>query len=116
MAISGALGVALVDWTSGLAVATAGAGPGGDHEAGAVEVAELARVVLLHRSFADPVGSESAPEDLILSTPGCYHLIRFLPALLDATLLLHLRLDRGGANLALARRQLHSIGQGLVDR
>ncbi|MFE9424737.1 hypothetical protein ACFYNO_17395 [Kitasatospora sp. NPDC006697] len=109
MSAPGALGAALVDWTSGLAVGTAGLGPSGDHDTAAFEVAELARVVMLRRSFTDPVGTDTATQDVIVTTPGCYHLIAFLPAPLDASLLLHLRLDRRTANLALARHQLAAL-------
>ncbi|MCC9307488.1 hypothetical protein LN042_10295 [Kitasatospora sp. RB6PN24] len=117
MAISGARGASLVDWTSGLALAVAGEGPGGDHARGAADVAELARVVMLQPSFADPLADDPGAEDLILTTPDRYHLIRFLTAGFDARLLLHLQLDRDAANLALARRQLAAAATGsAVDR
>ncbi|TQF06257.1 hypothetical protein E6W39_33630 [Kitasatospora acidiphila] len=114
MTISGARGASLVDWTSGLALAVAGEGPGGDHAHGAADVAELARVVMLQPSFADPLADDPGAEDVIVSTPDRYHLIRFLTAGFDARLLLHLQLDRAAGNLALARRQLAVAAEGLA--
>ncbi|GAA2495669.1 hypothetical protein GCM10010393_29620 [Streptomyces gobitricini] len=52
MSLPGALGAALVDWTSGLALGTAGRSPVGDHETTAAETAELARAAAEYESFA----------------------------------------------------------------
>jgi hypothetical protein len=117
MTISGVRGASLVDWTSGLALAAAGEAAGGDPARGAADVAELARVVMLQPSFANPLADGAGAEDVIVSTADRYHLIRFLAAAFHTGLLLHLQLDRATANLALARRQLAVISDRLtVDR
>lgn len=51
MALPGARGASLVDWTSGLALGTAGDSPVGDHETTAAETAELARSAAEFDSF-----------------------------------------------------------------
>ena len=60
MKLPGARGAAVVDWTSGLALGTVGESPVSDHEASAVETAELARMAAEQPSFAgryfDPPG------------------------------------------------------------
>jgi hypothetical protein len=52
MSLPGARGAAIVDWTSGLALGTAGESPNGDHEATAAETAELARTAAEYTAFA----------------------------------------------------------------
>ena len=52
MSLPGARGAAIVDWTSGLALGTAGESPNGDHEATAAETAELARAAAEYTAFA----------------------------------------------------------------
>ncbi|QGZ49272.1 hypothetical protein GPZ77_13600 [Streptomyces sp. QHH-9511] len=52
MSLPGARGASLVDWTSGLALGTAGDSPVGDHETTAAETAELARAAAEYDSFA----------------------------------------------------------------
>ena len=114
MNITGALGVSLMDWTGGLALATAGAGPCGDHAAGAVDAAELARVVMLRHTFADPETGSSSTEDVIVTSANMYHLLRFVDTSFGGNLLIHLRLDRRTANLAMARIRLTAIVAQMV--
>ncbi|WP_371501290.1 hypothetical protein OG871_30930 [Kitasatospora sp. NBC_00374] len=114
MGVPGALGASLVDWTSGLALGTAGEGPGGDHEAGAADATELARAVTQSTSFADPASGTAPAEDVILSSAGAYHLVRFLDTAFDSNLILYLRLDRERSNLAMARLRLAAIAEQLV--
>ncbi|KIQ65332.1 hypothetical protein TR51_15480 [Kitasatospora griseola] len=114
MGITGALGVSLVDWTNGLAIGTAGQGPDGDHEVGAADATELARAVTQTPSFADPDSGAPPAEDVIVTSAGNYHLIRFVPAAFDANVFLYLRLDRDHANLAMARLRLAAIADRLV--
>jgi hypothetical protein len=117
MAIDGALGVSLVDWASGLALAVAGEGSRGDYETGALDAAELARTVVLRPTFADPVShaAGSPAEDVIISSAGVYHLIRFLDTVFGSNILIHFRLDRATANLAMARLRLAAITDRLVS-
>lgn len=45
-----------MDWSSGLALGTAGDSPVGDHETTAAETAELARAAAEYESFAPEAG------------------------------------------------------------
>ncbi|MFI5763019.1 MULTISPECIES: hypothetical protein [unclassified Streptomyces] len=120
MALPGARGAALVDWSSGLALGTAGESPVGDHETTAAETAELARAAAEYESFA-PDGTEEAQdgagppvEDLIVTTRTGYHVLRFVETSFDSSVFLHLWLDRTDGNLALARHRLRALAEELV--
>ncbi|KPI33871.1 hypothetical protein OV450_6216 [Actinobacteria bacterium OV450] len=123
MALPGARGAALVDWSSGLALGTAGDSPVGDHETTAAETAELARAAAEYESFAQP-GTDTAPgellgppvEDLIVTTRTGYHVLRFVETSFDSSVFLHLWLDRTDGNLALARHRLRALAEELVLR
>ncbi|MBT2449526.1 hypothetical protein J7F03_21030 [Streptomyces sp. ISL-43] len=119
MALPGARGAALVDWSSGLALGTIGDSPVGDHETTAAETAELARAAAEYESFApaEPGSGEAAGppvEDLIVTTRTGYHVLRFVETSFDSSVFLHLWLDRADGNLALARHRLRSLAEGLV--
>ncbi|MEU9143341.1 hypothetical protein [Streptomyces sp. NPDC048349] len=127
MALPGARGAALVDWSSGLALGTAGESPVGDHETTAAETAELARAAAEYESFApapDAPPGAAAPgdatgqpvEDLIVTTRTGYHVLRFVETSFDSSVFLHLWLDRADGNLALARHRLRALAEGLVLR
>ncbi|MFE6834093.1 hypothetical protein ACFVFI_04520 [Streptomyces sp. NPDC057705] len=120
MALPGARGAALVDWSSGLALGTAGESPVGDHETTAAETAELARAAAEYESFAMPASGDDAAgppvEDLIVTTRTGYHVLRFVDTSFDSSVFLHLWLDRADGNLALARHRLRSLAEGLVLR
>ncbi|MFD7089020.1 hypothetical protein [Streptomyces sp. NPDC056652] len=117
MNLPGARGAAIVDWTSGLALGTAGESPNGDHEATAAETAELARAAAEYTAFAPAVaaGHKGPPvEDLIVTTPTGYHLLSFVETTFDSSVFLHLWLDRDTGNLALARLRLRQLAERLV--
>ncbi|MER7623678.1 hypothetical protein [Streptomyces sp. NPDC126503] len=130
MSLPGARGAALVDWTSGLALGTAGASPAGDHETSAAETAELARAAAEFDTFtapdtlapaaaSGPPGAPGTPdgppvEDLIVTTRAGYHVLRFVETSFDSSVLLHLWLDRDTGNLALARLRLRDLAERLV--
>ncbi|MFF0426075.1 hypothetical protein ACFYUJ_16905 [Streptomyces sp. NPDC004520] len=114
MALPGARGASLVDWTSGLALGTAGDSPVGDHETTAAETAELARAAAEFDSFTYG-GTEGPPvEDLIVTTRAGYHVLRFVETSFDSSVFLHLWLDRDSGNLALARLRLRDLADRLV--
>ncbi|MEW2549234.1 hypothetical protein AB0910_26275 [Streptomyces sp. NPDC047002] len=142
MALPGARGAAVVDWTSGLALGTAGEPPGGDPEAAAAETAELARAAAEFPTFApdaregtasEPRSAEGAApgpppgagsgaaggkglpvEDVIVSTRDGYHVLCFVETTFDSSVFLHLWLDRDTGNLALARIRLRQLAERLV--
>ncbi|MCX5333569.1 MULTISPECIES: hypothetical protein [unclassified Streptomyces] len=115
MQLPGARGAALVDWTSGLALGTAGESPGGDHEAAAAEAAELARLAAEHRAFApDDDVTDPPVEDVIISNRDSYHVLCFVRTSFDSSVFLHLWLARVEGNLALARIRLGEMTGRLV--
>ncbi|MEU5219142.1 hypothetical protein AB0G79_23500 [Streptomyces sp. NPDC020807] len=115
MTLPGARGASLVDWTSGLALGTAGESPVGDHETTAAETAELARSAAEFDSFTKGDGDPGPPvEDLIVTTRGGYHVLRFVETSFDSSVFLHLWLDRDTGNLALARIRLQDLAERLV--
>ncbi|MFE3328213.1 hypothetical protein [Streptomyces sp. NPDC059176] len=123
MRLPGVRGAALVDWTSGLALGTVGDAAGEGHETAAAETAELARMAAEHPTFspvrtADDLGAdpEKYPpvEDVVVTTRTCYHVLRFVETSFDSSVLLHLWLDRGEGNLALARLRMRDLTERLV--
>ncbi|MCZ7415807.1 hypothetical protein [Streptomyces sp. WMMC897] len=114
MDVPGARGAAVVDWISGLALGTAGDSPTGDHEVTAVEAAELARLAAEHGAFGAGADGAPAVEDVIVTTAGGHHLLRFARALPGETVFLHLWIDAERGNLALARIRLRDITDRLV--
>ncbi|KOG31692.1 MULTISPECIES: hypothetical protein [Streptomyces] len=121
MALPGARGASLVDWTSGLALGTAGDSPTGDHETTAAETAELARAAAEFDSFtttgetSGAIPGDSPPvEDLIVTTRAGFHVLRFVQTSFDSSVFLHLWLDRDSGNLALARLRLRDLAERLV--
>ena len=115
MQLPGARGAALVDWTSGLALGTAGESPGGDYETAAAEAAELARLAAEHRAFAPDDDITDPPvEDVIISNRDSYHVLCFVQTSFDSSVFLHLWLARVEGNLALARIRLGEMTGRLV--
>lgn len=114
MSITGARGVSLLDWGSGLALGTVGESPAGDHEATAAEATDLVRAAAESLSFADPAQPRLPLQDLILTASGCYHLLCLVGTVFDSRLVLHLWLDRSEGNLAAARFRLQAIAEELV--
>ncbi|MPY58475.1 hypothetical protein [Streptomyces spongiae] len=119
MKLPGARGAAVVDWTSGLALGTAGESQSGDHEATAAETAELARIAAEYQSFAPADGSDwsdddTPVEDLIVSSRDSYHVLQFVRTTFDSSVFLYLWLGRTEGNLALARIRLREMARQLV--
>ncbi|MFI6938661.1 hypothetical protein ACIBI4_05280 [Streptomyces sp. NPDC050418] len=117
MGLPGARGATIVDWSCGFAVDSAGEAAEGGIEATAGDTAELARILMESAVFtAGHEGADGPPvEDVIVTTFSTYHLIRFVADALDGGVLVHLRLDRDKANLALARRRLQSLAEELAQ-
>lgn len=106
MNITGAIGVALVDYDSGMMLGSAGGGPALDLEvaaAGNTEVvrAKMATMAQLH--LDDQI------EDILITLGSQYHLIRLVDSHTAKGLFFYLALHRSQANLAMARRQLGEI-------
>jgi hypothetical protein len=112
MSIEGALGVALVDWESGMPLGTMGGGKYLNLElaaAGNTEVVRAKMRTMQSLSLNDSI------EDILITLSKQYHLIRLLTNSDGAhSLFLYLALDRSKANLALARHHLKRIEADLV--
>ncbi|MEV6652512.1 hypothetical protein [Streptomyces sp. NPDC051219] len=120
MTLPGARGAAVVEWISGLALGTIGDSPNGSHETTAAETAELARMAAEQTAFAAPVGRDAGDgakalpvEDIVLTTPSAYHLMRFVETAFDNGVFIHLWLGRDEGNLALARIRLRDLADRL---
>jgi hypothetical protein len=120
MQVPGALGVSVVDWTSGLSLGNVGDAPHQDPDATAAETAELARMAAEHPAFVPDEQSEGGTgkqlpvEDVIVTTRTAYHVLRFVETTFDSSVFFHLWLDRDLANLAMARLRLRDLAERLV--
>ncbi|WP_030548061.1 hypothetical protein [Streptomyces albus] len=108
--IEGAVGVALVDYNSGMALGTLGGGK--DLDLG-VAAAGNTDVVRSKVRTMEHLGLKDEIEDILITLGGQYHLIRLMKGRGKNGLFLYLALDRGRANLAMARHQLKQIEAGL---
>ncbi len=110
MAIDGALGVAVVDYESGMSLGFLGGGQHLDLEVAAAGNTEVVRAKM--RTLAT-LAIDDVIEDILITLGTQYHLIRPL-ARSQGSLFLYLALDRSRANLALARHSLKRIEAALV--
>jgi hypothetical protein len=109
MEIDGALGACIVDSNSGMVLAQVGGGTALNLEvaaAGNTEVVRAKRKTMKNLDLKDTI------EDILITLNRQYHLIRLL-AVNDA-LFIYLVLDRGKANLAMARMVLAGVEKDLV--
>ncbi|MCA9670329.1 MAG: hypothetical protein KC503_32260 [Myxococcales bacterium] len=107
MRIDGSVGVALVDFTSGMCLGTEG---GGNIDLD-LAAAGNTEVVRAKKSIRDKLGLEDKIEDILITLDSQYHLIRMLKN--NINIFLYLVLDRKKSNLALARRELAQIDDNL---
>jgi hypothetical protein len=112
MAIDGAIGVALVDWGSGMSLGTLGGGNYLDLEVAAAGNTEVVRAKM---RTLEALQLDDKIEDILITLSSQYHLIRLLQRQDDTGgLFLYLALDRAKANLALARHRLKQIEADLI--
>ena len=104
MTIDGAIGVALVDHTSGLTLGTLGGGATMDMNIAAAGNTDVVRAKL---RTLDMLGFSDGIEDILITLDAQYHLIRLLAG--SQGLFLYLSLNKSRANLGLARHQLRKI-------
>lgn len=108
MGVAGAVGVALVDYGSGMTLGTQGGG-GLDLEVAAAGNTEVIRAKL---QTMKALKLDDKIEDILINLGTQYHLIRLLEK--HEGLFMYLALDREKSNLALARRQLQEIENALT--
>ncbi|WP_037609160.1 hypothetical protein [Streptacidiphilus rugosus] len=111
MSIEGAIGVALVDYNSGLALGTLGGGPEMDLNVAAAGNTEVVRSKLRTMEMLNL--HHEAIEDILITLSGQYHLIRLLTKKGGEGHFLYLALDRRRANLAMARLRLRQVEDDL---
>ncbi|GAA4873737.1 hypothetical protein [Kitasatospora terrestris] len=104
--IEGSIGIAVVDYNSGMALGTLGGGPDLDLNVAAAGNTDVVRAKLRAMEL---LNLNEAIEDILITLSGQYHLIRPLTARSGKGLFLYLALDRNRANLAMARHQLKKI-------
>jgi hypothetical protein len=112
MAIDGALGVALVDYNSGMALGTIGSTAEFDLNIAAAGNTEVVRAKMRTMEMLN-LFNETI-DDILITLTGQYHLIRPLSKRDSAGHFLYLALDRKRANLAMARHQLRQIEDKMV--
>jgi len=106
MTMDGALGIALIDATSGLSLGAAGGSPMVNLELAGAAAADLVRTKL---RVMTALGLKDTIEDVMITFGKQYHLIRFLGP--EQNLFLYVVLDRERSNLGMARHKLAAIGR-----
>ncbi|BCJ78105.1 hypothetical protein ACFQY4_07780 [Catellatospora bangladeshensis] len=110
MQIEGATGVALVDYTSGMALGTLGNSKDFDLTIAAAGNTDVVRAKL---RTLEMLKLKENIEDILITLSGQYHVIRPLTSRNTQGLFLYLVLSKGRANLAMARHKLKTIEEGL---
>ena len=103
MQIDGAVGVALADYSSGMALGMMGGG-GLNLEVAAAGNTDVVRSKL---RVMKELGLKDSIDDILITLGSQYHLIRLLPK--AQNLFVYIALDRNKANLAMARHKLASL-------
>ena len=106
MQIDGAIGVALVDYTSGMALGTLGSSKELDLTVAAAGNTDVVRAKM---RTMDLLKLKDEIEDILITLGGQYHMIRLLKGRGANGLFLYLALDKARANLAMARHQHRRI-------
>ncbi len=110
MNIDGAIGVALVDYTSGMALGLAGGTKDLDLTVAAAGNTDVVRAKL---RTMEMLNLKDGIEDILITLGSQYHLIRPLTGRSGKGLFLYLALLKNRANLAMARHQLKKIEEDL---
>jgi len=110
MTIEGAIGVALVDYTSGMALGTLGSTKELDLTVAAAGNTDVVRAKM---RTLDLLKMKDEIEDILITLGSQYHLIRPLRSRGGQGLFIYLALQKSRANLAMARHQVRRIEEDL---
>ncbi|GAB3208242.1 hypothetical protein GCM10027294_18100 [Marinactinospora endophytica] len=110
MTIDGAIGASVVDYGSGMSLGSLSTTNDLDLTVASAGNTEVVRAKM---RTIDQLGLKDGIEDILITLSSQYHLIRPLTSRKGQGLFLYLALDRGRANLALARHLLKNIEETL---
>jgi len=110
MQIEGAIGVALVDYTSGMALGTLGSSKDVDLMVAAAGNTDVVRAKL---RTMEMLKLKDQIEDILITLGNQYHMIRLLNGRNTQGLFFYMVLNKQRANLAMARHQLRNIEENL---
>ncbi|MFE0510029.1 hypothetical protein [Streptomyces sp. NPDC058964] len=108
--VDGALGAAVVDYTSGMALGTLGGGKGLDLTVAAAGNTDVIRSEV---RTMEHLGLKGQIEDILITLEKQYHLMRLVAGRNGNGLFLYLVLDKTRSNLAMARHQLKKVEEQL---
>jgi hypothetical protein len=106
MTIEGSIGVALVDYNSGMALGTLGGTKDFDLNVAAAGNTDVVRAKM---RTMEMLNLGDAIDDILITLRGQYHIIRPVQSRSGKGLFIYLALDRARANLAMARHQLSRV-------
>ncbi|XUL91672.1 hypothetical protein ACQ86D_37940 [Streptomyces galilaeus] len=107
----GAMGAAVVDYTSGMALGTLGGSKSLDLTVAAAGNTDVIRAKV---RTMEQLGLKGQIEDILITLDGQYHLIRLITGRGGNGLFLYLVLDKARSNLAMARHQLKRV-EGQIE-
>ena len=107
----GALGAAVVDYTSGMALGTLGGSETLDLTVAAAGNTDVIRAKV---RTMEQLGLKGQIEDILITLDGQCHLIRLITGRGGNGLFLYLVLDKARSNLAMARHQLKRV-EGQIE-
>ncbi|MDT6984202.1 hypothetical protein ACFSUJ_28375 [Streptomyces lusitanus] len=108
--VEGALGAAVVDYSSGMALGTMGGGKDLDLTVAAAGNTDVIRAKVRTMEL---LGLTGQIEDILITLESQYHLIRLVTGRSGNGLFLYLVLDKSRSNLAMARHQLKRVEEQL---
>ena len=106
MTIEGSIGVALVDYNSGMALGTLGGTKDFDLNVAAAGNTDVVRAKM---RAMEMLNLGEGIDDILITLRHQYHLIRPVQSRSGKGLFIYLALDRQRANLAMARHQLSRV-------
>ncbi|WP_353940386.1 hypothetical protein ABII15_01460 [Streptomyces sp. HUAS MG91] len=108
--VEGALGAAVVDYTSGMALGTLGGGKELDLNVAAAGNTDVIRAKM---RTMETLGLKAEIEDILITLGTQYHLIRPVSGRTGNGLFIYLVIDKGRSNLAMARHHLKRVEEQL---